>query len=107
MKFELLDSNQRAEIVNNRANATLTVDRTTAGIQGVAGVASSPILPSHVEVPPTPIALIEENAAKILALAGDGPRGAWMRFFIMVYFNGGRIFFKDLNQTQLEALVRF
>jgi len=107
MKFEELDSDQRADIVNNRKCVTLTVERTTTGMCGVSGFPSSPILPSHVEVPPTPIALLEENAAQILVHAPEGPRGIWMRFFIMVYFNGGRIFFKDLDPKQLEVVVRF
>ena len=107
MKFEEMDTQQRAGIVNNRTNVTLSVDRETAEIVGVEGFVRSPILPTHVEIPPSPVVLTEENAAKIFALSGDGPRGKWNRFFIMVYFNGGRIFFKELDQNQLEVVVQF
>jgi hypothetical protein len=107
MKFEALDPDERAGLVNRRTNTVLTVDRTTAGIRGVANFATSPILPTHVELPPTPLALTEENAAEILVHSGDGPKGAWNRFFIMVYFNGGRIFFKEHDSNELEVAVLF
>ncbi len=44
MKFETLDSQQRGEIVNKRTSSTPTVDRTSVGIHGVSGFATSPIL---------------------------------------------------------------
>ena len=107
MKFEEMDTQQRAGIVNNRTNVTISVDRETAELEGVSGFVRSPILPTHVEIPPTPVALTEENAAQIFVHSGEGTRGAWNRFFIMVYFNGGRMFFKDTDQNQLEAVIRF
>lgn len=107
MEFETLGSEERANIINRRISTTLTVARTTAGLQEVSGFATSPILPTHVELPPTPIALTEAKAAEIFVHSGDGPRGAWNRFFIMVYYNGGRIFFKELDGRQLEAVVQF
>ena len=107
MKFETLDSQQRGDIVNNCTNTTLTMDRATVGIQGDSSFAINPILPTHVEIPLTPVALTEENLAEIFIHNGEGPRGAWIRFFIMVYFNGGRIFFKMLDDRQLEAIIHF
>ena len=107
MKFETLDAQQRADIFNNRTNTTITVDRKAVGIQGVSEMVPSAAFPSHVEIPPTPIALLDENAAQILVRSGDGPKGAWMRFFIMVYRNGGRVYFRDLDPNQLEAVIQF
>ena len=107
VKFETLDSQQRGDIVNNRTNTTLTVDRATVGIQGDSGFAITPILSTHVELPPTPVELTEENVNQIFIHSGEGPRGAWIRFFIMVYFNGGRIFFKVFDDRQLEAVIHF
>lgn len=104
MKFESLNSEQRFGIINNRTATTLTVDKTTVGINGCV---SNPILTTHVELPPSPVILTEEAVAQIFVYSGNGTIGAWERFFVMVYFNGGRIFFKELNKSELEVVIQF
>jgi len=106
-EFITLSPEQRASIVNERRDEVLRVPKAVVKIGDLRGIGRSVLMPTHVEFPPTPIALEDKAAAQIFVHAPAGIEGAWQRFFLMVYRQGGRIFFRDLDTGDLEAVVRF
>lgn len=105
--FEELSSEQRAAIANEYLDSTIILPKHVAKIESLAGFPPAPSMPTHVENPPTYAALTDRGAAQILVGSGSDAAGAWLRLYIMVYRNGGRIFFRELDASDVEAVVRF
>jgi len=64
-------------------------------------------MPTHVEVVPTAPALDPKSFGTTLVSTGDDMAGRWTRFYLVVYYLGGRIFYKDLPSGDIEVVVRF
>jgi len=107
VKFEELTAADRGDIVNNRRNVTFTASKNTLRTGGYSNAPRSSIMPTHVEVPPTPAALTRESLASIFVSAGDDMHGRWIRFYLAAYYLGGRIFYRDLPSGDIEVVVRF
>lgn len=107
MKFEDLTAPERGDIINNRRDITFTASKSTLGTKGYANAPRSSIMPTHVEVPPTAPALDPKSFGSLLVSTGDDMAGRWTRFYLVVYYVGGRIFYKDLSSGDIEIVVRF
>jgi hypothetical protein len=107
MKFEDLTATDRGDITNNRRDITFTASKSTLRTNGYANAPRSSIMPTHVEVPPTAPALDPESFRTLLASTGDDIASTWTRFYLVVYYLGGRIFYRDLSSGDIEAVVRF
>jgi hypothetical protein len=107
MKFEDLTSPERGDIVNNRRDITFTASKTTLGTNSYANLPRSSIMPTHVELVPTAPALDPKSFGTALVSTSDDMAGRWTRFYLVVYYLGGRIFYKDLPSGDIEVVVRF
>ena len=104
--FEDMERKDWVSMTKYGGDRTLLLKKTTAGLTTFEkAVTSSPN--GLMEYPPTGMALTDEGAAQIVAFAGHDIRGEWNRFAVLVYRNGGRIFFKKADSNTFEALVNF
>jgi hypothetical protein len=104
--FANLSQQQALEISKQRRDCTVLVGKEVANT-GVAGVAPSALMPTHVEIPPSTIIEYDEVAAQIFAFAPSGLNGHWMRLYMLTYRQGGRVFFREHDARTLEAVFRF
>ncbi len=102
MKFEDLTAAERGDIVNNRRDITFTASKSTLRTNGYANLPRSSIMPTHVEVVPTAPALDPKSFGTTLVSTGDDMAGRWTRFYLVVYYLGGRIFYKDLQRPAVR-----
>lgn len=105
--FETLSSKEWIDIAEQRRDEVLFVSRATVNLPGLDTAGKSLRKPGYVEYAPTWSALDDRGAAELLVGLGHDLQGHWNRFTILVYRNGGRIFFKSVDSTTLEASIEF
>lgn len=104
--FENLLSQQRTDIVNFRQDTALLVPRAVLKVERYSALTPSPLMPTHVETLPTSV-LTKQDASKIAFHSPPGLEGAWQILHVATYVNGGRIFYRDINDDYVEAAFRF
>ena len=104
--FANLSQQEALEISKQRRDCTVLVGKEIANTK-IAGVPFSPLMPTHVEIPPSTIIERDEEAAQIFAYAPPGLKGDWMRLYMLTYREGGRIFLREHDGQTLEAVFRF
>lgn len=104
--FTALSIEERDAIVEKRESVSLRVSK------GVLKIANLPkggafSRAGYCEIPPTPIALQPKPAAEIYVHAPPGPAGDRQRLFILTYRQGGKIYFRNLDDEAVEARFIF
>jgi hypothetical protein len=105
--FEELSPDQCAAIANGYLDSTVIVPKHVARVESLSGFSRSAAMPTHVEIQPTPVALTDEGAAQIPVGSGSAAAWTWHKLFLMVYRSGGRVFFRERNAADLEAVIGF
>lgn len=105
--FENLASKDWVNIAQQRRSETLSVKKVTTGLTSFHSAAQSVGKSGYVEYPPTTVALTDKGAAELLVGLGHDVRGHWDRFTILVYREGGKIYFRESDPTTLEAKIEF
>jgi hypothetical protein len=106
-EFATMTAQERADIVNDRQNMVIRVPKSASKAANLANLSRSRLMPTHVEIPPSPVVLDDRSTAQIFIHSPGGLEGAWQRLFIMTYNKGGRVFYRDLDADNVEAVFRF
>ena len=105
--FATMTTQERADIVNNHQNIAIRIPKSLVKAPNLATLTRSAVMPTHVEIPPSPVVLDDRSTAQIFVHAPDGLEGAWQRLFIMTYHQGGAVFYRELDANSVEAVFRF
>jgi hypothetical protein len=105
--FATMSAEERADILKQRRNIAIRIPKSLIKVPDLSKCEHSPLMPTHVEIAPTPIALEDKAAAQILVHAPAGLEGAWQRLFIMTYREGGRVFYRNIDADSIEAFFDF
>jgi hypothetical protein len=69
--------------------------------------AQSRLMPGYVEAPSSDRTLDKKTAVTSFLNAPAGLQRAWQRLCINTYRNGGRIFCREIDTENVEAVFRF
>ena len=105
--FESLSRDTWSDIAARGQATVLSVRKIDAGLSTFDRAAQSFRKPGYVEYPPTTAALTDKGAAELIVGLSRDTRGDWNRFLILVYRNGGHIYFKEIDSRTFEACVEF
>lgn len=105
MKLSQLSPTDLATLLQNRTPATFEAEDDIFPVQGVTAAALGQPLTQEFEVPPS--GLSRELLVAVLAHTTDDLRGRWLRLVAIVYWNNGRVRYRQLSHGAFEASITY
>lgn len=104
-KFSELTTEQRREILDNKLNTDLLVDRITLSFEDIENELSEINISQPFEVPP--IILDEKHFFQILIFSGSTNKARWLRTLAITYIIGGKVIFQKIDDDNFKASLIF
>jgi hypothetical protein len=104
-KFMDLTTDERENILSNHITTELRVDRNTLNFETIEVDLSGVDVSQDFEVPP--VVIDNKHLAQILAFAPPDNKGRWMRTMIRTYLEGGRVWYRKLDNDNFVVKLDF
>lgn len=98
--------NSREEVLSQHITTEILVDRETLGFDTVEQDMEGKNLNQDFEVPP--VIFDGKHLGQILFYSSSsGKKGYWIRILVRTYMEGGRVFYRKLDDNQFVATLKF
>lgn len=103
--FTTWTEDERENTLSNYITTELLVDRATLSFENIETDLQGTDTTRNFEVPP--IIMDNKHLAQVLVFAPTNDKGRWIRTMVRTYMEGGRVFYRRLNQESFIATLTF